>query len=52
LKNTLEIIDLLSRDVKSFWARKFDTIEEMQSSFLWTISSIKYYILVLKNLKI
>lgn len=52
LKNTLEIIDLLSRDVKGFWARKFDTIEEMQSSFLWTISSIKYYILVLKNLKI
>lgn len=51
LKNTLEIISLLSNDVKNFWIREFDTIEEMQSSFLGSINSIKYYILVLKNIK-
>jgi hypothetical protein len=49
LKTALEILVLLSNDVKTFNNRNFDTIEEMQSSFLWTLNSIKYYIMVVRE---
>jgi hypothetical protein len=49
LKNSLEILVLLSKDVKTFNNKNFDTIEEMQSSFLSTLNSIKYYIVALRE---
>jgi hypothetical protein len=34
--------------LKTFNNKSFDTIEEMQLSFLWTLNSVKYYIMVIR----
>lgn len=52
VKNSLKAINILSKEMSYFWLKEFDTEEEMQTSFLWALNSIKHHILVIKqNLK-
>lgn len=49
IKKCLKSLNLLSKEIRYFSYKTFDTQEEMQSSFLSALNSIKYHILVLKE---
>lgn len=49
IKTSLTSLKLLSKEMEYFWLKEFDTEEEMETSFLWAINSIKYHILVIKH---
>ena len=49
LKNSLKALNVLSKEIQYFWLKEFDTEEEMKTSFIGALNSIKYHITAIKN---